>query len=386
MSLYELAILGEPTPEERTQLTETLQFLLEDFGLEIDREIVIHDAASVNHRNRHTAFAAIYFGTAAQLDQPAMQQLKAESVPIIPTIAEAGDFSTDIPGFLQFANGMRRTAADASFVQLATAALECVGLLRHQRRVFVSYRRTESRAAAIQLHDVLTAHGFDVFLDTHDIRPGEPFQEVLWHRLCDCDVLIMLDTATYFESRWTRAEFGRALAKEIQVLRVVWPGVMPNPATAMAETLYLDIADLVSADGPLYDGRLSEIQLAVERLRSRSIAARYLSLTGKLRVEVERIGATVEAVGPHRKISVKLPDDRVLHAYPVIGVPSAPILNEIVDKAHQAGHDNRTALIYDHIGIRERWAAHLSWLQSHVRDVRWIKVTEAAWQLADWEE
>src|SRR3546814_7633077 len=65
------------------------------------------------------------------------------------------------------------------------------------------------------------SRGFDVFLDTHDIRPGDPFQDVLWHRLVDSDVMVMLDTPTYFDSRWTRQEIGRARAKEIQVLSVI---------------------------------------------------------------------------------------------------------------------------------------------------------------------
>lgn len=43
-------------------------------------------------------------------------------------------------------------------------------------------------------HDVLSGRGFDVFLDTHDIRPGNPFQEMLFQRLADSDVVIMLDT------------------------------------------------------------------------------------------------------------------------------------------------------------------------------------------------
>src|SRR4029079_15742943 len=110
------------------------------------------------------------------------------SAPVIPTIAAHGNFATQIPPQLHFSNGLRRRADDAEMNELAAAMLECVGLLRKQRRVFVSYRRTESRSAGMHLHDVLSSHGFDVFLDTHDVRPGEPFQDVLWHRLCDSDV------------------------------------------------------------------------------------------------------------------------------------------------------------------------------------------------------
>jgi hypothetical protein len=93
---------------------------------------------------------------------------------------------------------------------LAAALLECVGLLRPQRRVFISYRRVESANAALQLHEALGSRGFDVFLDTYDVRPAEDFQAIVWHRLCDSDVMVMLDTPGYFGSRWTAAEIGRA--------------------------------------------------------------------------------------------------------------------------------------------------------------------------------
>src|SRR5207244_4190805 len=163
-----------------------------------------------------------------QPDQQPAREITRSSVPVIPTVSGAGDFRAHIPDFLHGTNGLRRRGDDPELTELSVAMLECVGLLRWQRRVFVSYRRIESRAGAMQLHDLLTARGFDVFLDTHDIRPGEPFQEILWHRLCDSDVMVMLDTPTYFDSKWTRQEIGRARAKEIHVLRVVWPEHQPS--------------------------------------------------------------------------------------------------------------------------------------------------------------
>ena len=134
--------------------------------------------------------------------------------------------------------------------RIATALLECVGLLPRQRRVFVSYRRDDARQAALQLFNALSARLFDVFLDTHGIAPAEDFQAVLWHRLCDSDVLVMLDTPGYFESRWTNAEYGRALAKGISVLRIGWPGVSPSLRTATASRLDLAATEIDCNDWP----------------------------------------------------------------------------------------------------------------------------------------
>ena len=385
MSLYELGILGNPTAEERQVLSDTIGQMISDFGLAIGREVILHDGRTVSTRDKHAAFAAAYFGGPAHLDIEAAREVRQSSVPVIPTIGPTGDFESQIPTFLQMSNGLRRRSDDYDLTELAVVLLECVGLLRRQRRVFVSYRRTESRTAAMQLHDLLTARGFDVFLDTHHIRPGEPFQDVLWHRLCDSDVMIMLDTPTYFESKWTRQEIGRARAKEIHVLRVVWPGHTPSKFTDMAETIYLDPSKLSGEDGPIAAKSADDIVLAVESLRSRSIASRHMSITGRLRAEVEKIGAAVEGIGAHRAISVRLLDDRKIWAYPVVGVPTAELLNDVEEKARRADQHATPVLVYDHIGISDQWAAHLKWLTDNIKTVRVLRVFEAGWVLAAWE-
>lgn len=385
MSVYEIAILGSASDAERATLTRTVERMVGDFGLTIGSEVVIHSAATIARRDRHAAFVAVYFGGQPHADLDAAREITEANVPIIPSIARNGSFGTDIPAFLQACNGYQRRDDDVDFVDLSAALLECVGLLRRQRRVFVSYRRLESRAAAMHIHDLMAARGFDVFLDTHDIRPGDPFQDVLWHRLCDADVVIMLDTPGYFESKWTRQEIGRARAKEIHVLRVVWPGHTPSKLTDMAETIYLEPADLLGADGPLSALVADQLVLATESLRSRSIASRYMSITGRLRADVGKIGGRVEGVGAYRAISVRLLDDKKLWAYPVVGVPSAEALNDVADKAKRSDQREKPVLVYDHIGIRDTWAAHLSWLDENITTVRAIKISEAAWTLAAWE-
>jgi len=386
MSLYELAILGSPSEQEHAALAETIGEMITDFGLTVGSEVLLHDGQSLRTRDPRNAFAAVYFGGDKELDVEVANELKAASLPIIPTVDQSGDFGALIPGSLQFANGLRRRSDDPALTELSAAALECVGLLRAQRRVFVSYRRTESRAAALQLHDLLNSRGFDVFLDTHDIRPGEPFQEVLWHRLVDSDVAVMLDTPSYFASRWTRQEIGRARAKEIQVIRVIWPEHTPSRLTDMAETVYLDPEELLGADGPIVDATAASIVLRVERLRSMSIAARYMSITGKLRADVEKIGCAVEAVGAHRAIAVRLLNERLIWAYPIVGIPSAETLNDVATKAKKAEQGEVPVLVYDHIGIRDSWMAHLAWLGEQIKAVKTIRVSEAGWALAGMDE
>lgn len=379
--MYEIGIFGQLSEPDRTAFVGTIERMVAEFGLVVGRHVIIHDAASIADRDLHSAFAAIYFGAPDHPQQDVVQKILRDNVPIIPAIGPATGMS-DIPPFLQSLHALRRQNDDPAMIVLASALLECLGLLRPQRRLFLSYRRVESRAAASQLHDLLTARGFDVFLDTHDIRPGEPFQEILWHRLCDADAMIMLDTPTYFATKWTRQEFGRALAKEIHVLRVVWPNHQPSTFTDLAETIYLDSQQLEAQEGPIVTGKADEIVLAVERLRARSIAARHRSISGRLRMEIQKIGATAQGVSPNQAISILMSDDRRIHAYPVVGIPTAELLNEIENKARRAGQRDKPALVYDHVGIRDAWKAHLKWLDDNIRTVRAIRVAEAAWSLA----
>ena len=385
LSLYELAILGNPSAGERSVLAAELERLVQEFDLHLGSDVVLHDGSTVAGRNRPAAFAATYFGGGSQADLPVALDLIRASLPIIPTVGPNGSFATDLPKELAGSNGLLRRASDRHHTELAVAMLECVGLLRRQRSVFVSYRRTESRAAAVQIHDLLTSRGFDVFLDTHDIRPGEPFQDVLWHRLCDADVMVMLDTPTYFQSKWTREEIGRARAKEIHVLRVVWPAHAPSKLMDLSETVYLDAPDLGGVDGPILDAVAENIVMKVESLRSRSIASRYMSLTGILRAEAEKIGATVEGVGAHRSISLRLLDDRKIWAYPIVGIPTAELLHDVADKAARANQEESPVIVYNNVGIGEHWIAHLKWLDKNISSVRAIAVFEAGWKLSAWE-
>lgn len=208
---------------------------------------------------------------------------------------------------------------------------------------------------------------------------------MLWHRLCDSDVVIMLDTPGYFASRWTAAELGRALAKQISVLGVVWPGHTPERVAQLREPIYLEQGDLQGADGPLALPALQRIRESVEVLRSRSLAIRHAAVAGAIASAVQGIGGSFAGVGAHRALTVILPDERRLRLFPAIGVPTAETFQEVEEQAADVAEVGSAPIIaYDHVGLHQRYQRHLDWLQEKLGGHRTIRVTQVAWELGAW--
>lgn len=377
-TLYELAVLGSPTDSQVSALKEVVGDSVDMFNLRLEHEVSWCVCPEEFTPNQQRSSAAVFFGG----ENPPLANivnLLERGIPILPVASDINLVNAEIPKLLQPLNCLDYKIAGPQ--RVATALLECVGLLPRQRRVFVSYRRAEAREAALQLFDALSARLFDVFLDTHGIPPAEDFQTMLWHRLCDSDVLLMLDTPGYFESRWTSAEFGRALAKGISVLRVGWPDTTPSARTATASRAELLPDEINLSTGRITEEALNRICLQLEKVRSQSHAVRSVNLVSNLRNAIQTIGGEVIGVGTNKAIHIKLLDGRNVVVYPTVGVPTSTTLHD----ASISSPNQNVAVIYDHVGLHPRWLGHLDWLGQHIQSTRWIKACDAAWQFADWE-
>lgn len=386
MAWYEIIVLGSPTDDQVKQLKDRIREAATSFQLSLPGEIDVLIGAATWSRNPKAAAVALYFGGDPTVDTDSVDELEAAKVPVVPVVIEGAalSFSDAIPAAIRPVNACIVPVDDGRLDTLAAVALEIVGLLHRQRRVFVSYRRTDSREAAVQLHDELSGRGFDVFLDTHDIRPGADFQEMLWHRLVDCDVMIVLDTKNYLDSKWTPQEIGRAQALGVQILRIVWPGHSGTAHLSLSDTIGLATCDL-RLRKRLSAAVVSEVARRAEALRSRSIATRQLDIAGKLKVEVELINGKFEGIGAHRAMALTLPMGKTIEAYPVVGVPTAEMLNDVHSKATNAKHGRFPCLVYDHTGIRPTWLEHLAWLDQNIAGVRTLKILGAGYELVGWD-
>jgi hypothetical protein len=375
--MYQLAILGEPRPDQVAELHNFLADAVARFGLTLGADVGWHVRPADFAPAQQQAAAAVFFGgTSAQLPDGVLQRM--QSLPIVPVVTATDKIADELPEALRRFHALVYSREGPA--RLGTALLECAGLLPRQRRVFLSYRRDEARGAALQLFDAIAARQFDVFLDTHDIAPGEDFQATLWHRLCDSDVLVMLDTPGYFSSRWTEAEYGRALAKSISVLRIGWPDVTASPRTLTASQLPLSKDEVNQETGLLSEAAIRRVCEHLEIVRSQSVAVRRLNLVSRLADELQRIGGKVDGIGVGNVVHGTLPDGRPLVVYPTVGVPTSVTLYEAVRLV-----DYRpAAVIYDHVGLHRSWLDHLEWLGNHISTPRCVKVAEAAWQFAAW--
>lgn len=369
--------MGDPTDGQVAALVQEIEPALSAFGLRLGEDVGLDiRPCTFTPRNR-TSAAAAFFGSevASAMDVSA---LLSRAMPVLPVVSSLARVRAELPAQLWPINSLEYGAAGAR--RVASALLECAGLLPRQRRIFLSYRRDEARLAALQLFDALSARLFDVFLDTHAIAPAEDFQSALWHRLCDADVLLMLDTPTYFESRWTSAEFGRALAKGVAILRVEWPDMTPSIRTATTSRAELLATEIDVSTGRLAESAIERICTQVEAARSEGIAVRHVNMVGRIRNEIETIGGRLQGIGPHKAVYLQLADGRDVVAYPTIGVPTSVTLHDAT--THAA--DNPPAVVYDHVGLLPSWVKHIDWLGEHVKTARWVKACEAGWQFADW--
>lgn len=384
MSLYQIAIFSDGADSYAATLRATIQRSVSDLGIPSGM-LSFLDVASVSTRDRKSPTVGAFFGLAPH-PAPApstLSDLIKDAALVVPIVPALDRFTEFVPADLRPINGMALRSEDPGLERIASVLLEGLGLLRKSRRLFISYRRVETQGIAIQLYEQLDANGFDVFLDSHSIRPGEPFQEVLWHRLADTDVVVLLDSPGFLSSRWTEAELARANSTNLQILQLIWPGSSLTSSAAFSKPFTLSDSDfqtptdLLGATARLRDVCLKRVAVEVESLRARALAARHAYLVQEFFSEAVAAGH-VPQVQPERFILLETKGGNHYITVPTVGVPDAVRYQEVEDEV--ARHPKRHSdiiLLYDERGIRDKWMKHLEWLDRQTLPVKSLQVAKA---------
>jgi hypothetical protein len=368
---YQIGILGKPGANKRA-VEAAIQQHCVALGLSNDAVTVI-DEATIGSRDRKKPFTGIFFGYDGATDaaHPILDDLLKDSVVILPVVQNLTGATALIPEKLQQINCLESSPANPKIDRIVTVMFENFRLLRSERRLFISYRRVESQSIAIQLYEALDALGFDVFLDTHGVPPAIDFQSVLWHRLADSDVVVLLDTPKFRESRWTTQELTTANATSLQILHLLWPGVDADPHSAFSIFHQLKAADFVSDTQIGIDARFQQaiidlVGRRVEALRAHAMAARYRYLVDNFCDLAKSVGQQT-AVQSSRFVALELTNKRRIAVVPAIGVPNAARYEQIEKAIFNAKEKyEKIWLLYDERGILQGWLEHVEWLNKHL--------------------
>lgn len=376
---YQLIILGSYNGSEK-EIAELFLTRLDELKLQKDfYQIVYREEFEKEYKGNQPTFT-IYIGKTSgnSRDITKTKRLLKEGNIVLPLFLNS--FCDEIPKILENQNGLQYTSNQKD--KVVNLILESFGKLRNTRKVFVSYRRDYSSSVAIQLYEALEKNNFDVFLDTHSIKQGEPFQEELWHRMTDCDVIVLLNTKEFLESKWCKEEIAEASASQIGVLQLVWPDHKLEKMAEVCIPIKLESKDFVDNNSTdnnlskLTPEKLLQIIQQTESLRARNLASRQDSLITNFLNIAKKHGKEM-SVQPQRFITENLEKNKKRIFIPSIGIPlstdynqSSELKKEINDYAV-----DEVYLIYDNIKIREKWIKHLDYLNKYL-DVKTIKKQE----------
>lgn len=385
---YQLILLGSEVPQKEMIVARLIE-KVKDLGLPNSIvKIIEGNNISTEYLGNQPAFG-LYFGDTdgdfKHLD--ITDKLLKDGTMILPIYfgnPDDGAFSKEIPCILANQNGMpfKETELD----RIANIILESFELLRSTRKIFISYRRNESTSVAIQLYEALESFNYDAFLDTHSIGKGEPFQDDLWHRMTDCDVIILLNTPKFLESFWCKEEFAEAGTKQIGIVQLVWPNhqiAKIDSGSHISYPMQLDESNFVDNiynnkdRSKLVDVIIEEIIQKVESVRARNLASRQDNLITDFRNIAKECGRVV-TVQPEKFLTEDLPSGKRNIYIPTIGIPQSTSCQSAEIKKELYRHDDVSIrLIYDDLRIRDKWLQHLDWLNDNFKkDILTLKKQE----------
>jgi|GEM_PF-338102 len=375
---YQLILLGSEVTEKHDILSKLFE-RLKDLGLPKSIiKIIEADQIVQEYLGNQPAFG-LYFGDVdgnhKHLD--ITDKLLKDGTMILPIYfsnPDDGAFSKEIPCILSNQNAI--PFKEIELDRISNIILESFELLRNTRKIFISYRRNESTSVAIQLYEALESYNYDVFLDTHSIEKGTQFQEELWHRMTDCDVILLLNTPKFLESHWCKEEFAEAGTKKIGIVQLVWPNhEIKNIDSSSHISFPMKLKDDNFIDN-IYNNKdrsklvniiVEEIIQKVESVRARNLASRQDNLMTDFRNIAKECGRDV-TVQPEKFLTEDLPSGKRNIYIPTIGIPQSTSCQSAEIRHELLIHKNVSIrLIYDDLRIRDKWLQHLDWLNDNFK-------------------
>lgn len=337
----------------------------------------IFNASTVNSLSNKSPTVCLYFGNTDKCDFNLVEQLLSKCIYFLPIVSDLELVSNEIPDNLREIN-CKELKNKNTINEIVNIILEIFELLPQKRKVFISYKRSDSTNVALQLYNFLNTHGFTPFLDSYSIRPALNFQKELMNFMVDCDLIILLDTENFFNSEWTVKEFNQANALSIGIVRIIWPNTKNNNEKdcALFNNIELNYSNFIrkniSKNGKLKVNTINNILNQIEMFRARSIRLRENVLIGE--VQKYALSKKINIITEYNYLFRKNSKDTII--IPTIGIPSSNNFDSARKILISSKGIKCIYLLYDNRNILKSWISYLDWVNQYNIPVKTVKVSK----------
>lgn len=158
---------------------------------------------------------------------------------ILPIVKDPKLFREIIPKELSTINAFKLQGTKDIF-KLKNRILTWFGLIDETKKIFISYKRTDSQEIAVALFHALVKRGYIPFLDDYSINSGVDFQEYLRNEIIDSDMFIMLNSENYELSDFTMEELKIASRVGVGILQVLFNGKSTSEEARFSYLMQID--------------------------------------------------------------------------------------------------------------------------------------------------
>ena len=370
-SFYQLVILGNKNNDSDEIIKQLGNKLSE---LRISKNVIKRiNSNNIDNHLIKSPTICLYFGNKEKKDKDIIDRFLSQNILILPLVSDVKEVPNEIPENLSVINCFEYNSQN-KIPEIVNLILEKFELLPQKRKIFISYKRSDSTKVALQLYSFLTEAGFLPFLDSFSIRPMLNFQEELKNYMVDCDLILLLDTKNFFDSKWTVEEFNQANALSIGIIRLIWPKNKESEC-GLFENIELKKEDFTNenftTNGRLKKSTLNTIKMQMEMFRARSIQFRQSNIIG----EISKYAKTQEKNIIQLDNYLQIKENVDILIIPTLGIPNSENFNSARKFLDEPHNKKQLYLLYDNRNILKSWLNYLDWINKYNIPIKTVKVS-----------
>lgn len=264
------------------------------------------------------------------------------------------------------------TEKSKSSILLCEVILSKLGLIKNARKVFISYKRSETSNLAESVRKELLSEGYSVFLDKNDIDVGTDFMQEIRYSIAESDIFLMLNSETYYDSIYTKKELYAACISGVAII-----------VLSMTDALAHDLCGL-----PII--RISETDRIKPKEKRRLLAEIENARTKLWRLRHNRLNRKLQMFGTYEKTiqGIYIPSKSIKNhnsIFPIIGIPTTLDFQRIKqnndfselgkEPSNRKTTSGKVYAFYDNLSLPSSYSKHLDWLDEEMPNVDILKTS-----------